>query len=65
LDFVNPAWAPDGKVDFPQDFFGREALPTASGQLNAGASCLALTRVHAFGPTYRGETSTAAVIAIP
>jgi asparaginyl-tRNA synthetase len=47
----------DGKVDFTQDFFGREAFPTVSGQLNVETYCLALSKVYTFGPTFRAENS--------
>jgi asparaginyl-tRNA synthetase len=43
LDFANLPRTPDGKVDFAQDFFGREAFLTVSGQLNVEAYWLALT----------------------
>jgi asparaginyl-tRNA synthetase len=57
LDLVNPPRRPDGSVDFSQDFFGREARLTVSGQLNVEAYCCALTRVYTFGPTFRAENS--------
>jgi len=57
LDFANLPQTPDGKVDFAQDFFGREAFLTVSGQLNIEAYCLALTKVYTFGPTFRAENS--------
>ncbi len=57
LDFANLPRTPDGKVDFAQDFFGREAFLTVSGQLNVEAYCLALTKVYTFGPTFRAENS--------
>ena len=57
LDLANLPRAPDGKVDFAQDFFGREAFLTVSGQLNVEAYCLALTKVYTFGPTFRAENS--------
>jgi asparaginyl-tRNA synthetase len=57
LDFARLPRTPDGKVDFSQDFFGREAFLTVSGQLNIEAYCLALTRVYTFGPTFRAENS--------
>jgi asparaginyl-tRNA synthetase len=44
-------------VDFAQDFFGREAFLTVSGQLNIEAYCLALTKVYTFGLTFRAENS--------
>jgi asparaginyl-tRNA synthetase len=47
----------EGKVDFAQDFFGREAFLTVSGQLNVEAYCLALSKVYTFGPTFRAENS--------
>src|ERR671937_2846789 len=57
LDLVNLPRTPDGKVDFAQDFFGRETFLTVSGQLNVEAYCLALTKVYTFGPTFRAENS--------
>jgi asparaginyl-tRNA synthetase len=57
LDLANLPRTPEGKVDFVQDFFGREAFLTVSGQLNIEAYCLALTKVYTFGPTFRAENS--------
>src|SRR3974377_1089391 len=57
LDLGNLPRTPDGQVDFAQDFFGREAFLTVSGQLNVEAYCLALTKVYTFGPTFRAENS--------
>ena len=57
LDLVNLPRRPDGKVDFAQDFFGRETFLTVSGQLNVEAYCLALSKVYTFGPTFRAENS--------
>jgi asparaginyl-tRNA synthetase len=57
LDLANLPRTPDGNVDFAQDFFGREAFLTVSGQLNVEAYCLALTKVYTFGPTFRAENS--------
>ncbi len=57
LDLVNPPRTPSGEVDFGQDFFGREAHLTVSGQLNVEAYCLAMSRVYTFGPTFRAENS--------
>jgi hypothetical protein len=45
LDLANLPRNPEGKVDFAQNFFGREAFLTVSGQLNVEAYCLALTKV--------------------
>lgn len=47
----------DGKVDYHQDFFGKPANLTVSGQLNAEAVALAMTDVYTFGPTFRAENS--------
>ena len=60
LDLVNVAATPrtpDGKIDFSQDFFGKEAFLTVSGQLNVETYCLALSKVYTFGPTFRAENS--------
>jgi asparaginyl-tRNA synthetase len=57
LDFANLPRTADGGVDFAQDFFGREAFLTVSGQLAVEAYCLALTKVYTFGPTFRAENS--------
>jgi asparaginyl-tRNA synthetase len=57
LDFANLPRTPDGKVDFDQDFFGRETRLTVSGQLNVETYCMAMSRVYTFGPTFRAENS--------
>lgn len=57
LDLQNLPRTPDGKVDFSQDFFGREAFLTVSGQLNVETYCMALSKVYTFGPTFRAENS--------
>ena len=57
LDLANLPRTPDGKVDFAQDFFGRETFLTVSGQLNVETYCLALSKVYTFGPTFRAENS--------
>lgn len=57
LDAANPPRRPDGSVDFGQDFFGKEAHLTVSGQLNVECYCLALSQVYTFGPTFRAENS--------
>lgn len=57
LDAMNSPKTPEGKVDFGQDFFGKEAHLTVSGQLNVETYCCALSRVYTFGPTFRAENS--------
>jgi asparaginyl-tRNA synthetase len=57
LDLANLPRTPQGRVDFGQDFFGRETFLTVSGQLNVEAYCLALSKVYTFGPTFRAENS--------
>jgi asparaginyl-tRNA synthetase len=57
LDLANLPRTPQGKVDYAQDFFGREAFLTVSGQLNVESYCLALSKVYTFGPTFRAENS--------
>jgi len=47
----------DGKVDFNQDFFGKEANLTVSGQLEVELACMAMAKVYTFGPTFRAENS--------
>jgi asparaginyl-tRNA synthetase len=57
LDLTNLPRTAEGKVDFGQDFFGRETFLTVSGQLNVETYCMALSKVYTFGPTFRAENS--------
>lgn len=57
LDMQNLPKTDSGAVDFSQDFFGKEAHLTVSGQLNVETYCMALSRVYTFGPTFRAENS--------
>ena len=57
LDPENPPRTEDGKVDFTQDFFGKPANLTVSGQLNAENFAMAFGDVYTFGPTFRAENS--------
>ncbi|MDR0404354.1 MAG: asparagine--tRNA ligase [Oscillospiraceae bacterium] len=45
------------KVDFSKDFFGKHAMLTVSGQLQAECMAMALSKVYTFGPTFRAENS--------
>ena len=47
----------DGTVDRSQDFFGKTAYLTVSGQLEAEIMASAFTNVYTFGPTFRAENS--------
>ena len=57
LDLANLPRTEDGAVDYAQDFFGREAFLTVSGQLEVETYCLAMSNVYTFGPTFRAENS--------
>ncbi|MBN1684327.1 MAG: asparagine--tRNA ligase [Gammaproteobacteria bacterium] len=57
LDLLNIPKKPDGSIDFNEDFFGKEAFLTVSGQLNLEAYCCALSKVYTFGPSFRAEKS--------
>ena len=57
LDPINPPKTEDGKVDYSQDFFGRETNLTVSGQLEGELGALALGKIYTFGPTFRAENS--------
>ncbi len=60
LDLLNLPRTPEGEVDFSQDFFGRPAYLTVSGQLEVETYCCAMSRVYTFGPTFRAENSNTA-----
>jgi asparaginyl-tRNA synthetase len=47
----------DQLVDFSQDFFGRQAYLTVSGQLQAEVMAMTFGNVYTFGPTFRAENS--------
>ncbi|MEE8514878.1 MAG: asparagine--tRNA ligase [Gammaproteobacteria bacterium] len=47
----------EGRVDYTEDFFGKETKLTVSGQLSAEMLALALGEVYTFGPTFRAENS--------
>jgi asparaginyl-tRNA synthetase len=56
LDLNHPPQK-ESKADYQQDFFGKEANLTVSGQLSAEMFALALGDVYTFGPTFRAENS--------
>ena len=47
----------DGSVDYSQDFFGKQASLTVSGQLEGELGATALGAIYTFGPTFRAERS--------
>jgi len=57
LDLANLPRTDQGDVDFSQDFFGKEAHLTVSGQLNLECYCSALSKVYTFAPAFRAENS--------
>jgi asparaginyl-tRNA synthetase len=57
LDADQPPRREDGTVDLGQDFFGKAANLTVSGQLEAELGAMALGQVYTFGPTFRAENS--------
>ncbi|MBX4264732.1 asparagine--tRNA ligase [Clostridium estertheticum] len=57
LDFSNIPMDKNKKVDYSQDFFGKETSLTVSGQLAAESFALAFRNVYTFGPTFRAENS--------
>ena len=60
LDLNDVPKKENGKVDYSQDFFGKQASLTVSGQLSAEAYAMAFGNVYTFGPTFRAERSNTA-----
>ncbi len=57
LDINDIPKTEDGKIDYTDDFFGKETNLTVSGQLEAETFALAFRDVYTFGPTFRAENS--------
>ncbi len=57
LDLNNLPKTDQGEVDYSQDFFGKPAYLTVSGQLQAEVMAMAFQNVYTFGPTFRAENS--------
>ncbi len=57
LDANTPPRTPEKKIDYSQDFFGKAAFLTVSGQLNGETYACALSDIYTFGPTFRAENS--------
>ena len=60
LDMKNPPLLDSGEVDYSQDFFGKSANLTVSGQLNGETFAMAYGNIYTFGPTFRAENSNTA-----
>ncbi|MBC7642975.1 MAG: asparagine--tRNA ligase [Flavobacterium sp.] len=57
LPFDNTPRNEDGKVNYKDDFFGKETNLTVSGQLEGETFAMALGQIYTFGPTFRAENS--------
>ncbi len=57
LPFENTPRTENGDVDYKEDFFGRAANLTVSGQLEGELGAMALGEIYTFGPTFRAENS--------
>ncbi len=57
MDLNNLPRKEDGSIDYSEDFFGKSANLTVSGQLNAENFAMAFGDVYTFGPTFRAENS--------
>lgn len=57
LDLNDLPRTEDGKVDYSQDFFGKQTSLTVSGQLEGELGATALGGIYTFGPTFRAENS--------
>lgn len=60
IDPADPPRTEDGKVDYSQDFFGKPASLTVSGQLEGECMAMAFGKIYTFGPTFRAEKSNTA-----
>ncbi len=57
LDMNKPPRTEDGHINYKEDFFGREANLTVSGQLEGETFAMSLGEIYTFGPTFRAENS--------
>jgi asparaginyl-tRNA synthetase len=57
LNLKNVPLTADKEIDYSQDFFGKAAYLTVSGQLEAEVMAMAFSNVYTFGPTFRAENS--------
>lgn len=57
LDLNDVPKTEDGNIDYSEDFFGKSANLTVSGQLNGETYAMAFRNIYTFGPTFRAENS--------
>jgi asparaginyl-tRNA synthetase len=57
LDLDNLPRNKEGKIEYSEDFFGKETSLTVSGQLEGELGAMALGAIYTFGPTFRAENS--------
>ena len=57
LDLYHLPQKEDGSINYDEDFFGRQASLTVSGQLEGELAAMALGAIYTFGPTFRAENS--------
>ena len=60
LDMKNPPRTESGEIDYTEDFFGKSANLTVSGQLEGETYAMAFGNIYTFGPTFRAENSNTA-----
>ncbi|MFI3141222.1 MAG: asparagine--tRNA ligase [Clostridia bacterium] len=57
LDMDETPKTKDGDIDYSEDFFGKQAFLTVSGQLQGEIMAHAFGKIYTFGPTFRAEKS--------
>ncbi len=57
FDMKNVPKTESGETDYSQDFFGKQASLTVSGQLEGECMAMAFGKIYTFGPTFRAEKS--------
>jgi len=60
FDISKPPRDENGQVNYKEDFFGKAANLTVSGQLEGELAAMALSDIYTFGPTFRAENSNTA-----
>lgn len=60
FDISKPPRDENGHVNYKEDFFGKAANLTVSGQLEGELAAMALSDIYTFGPTFRAENSNTA-----